>query len=133
MIDNSATPSPAGRPARLGARLAAVVTGVVIGSSAWPAAAEPPATWEESDVVGTDLLLTLGGITLAVIAVISVLTYLPAMMRQNEPVDPALAFRERSEWFGGPRTGVEAATSGSKAVEAGASEESERGGGSGHW
>lgn len=102
----------------------------MLGSWAAPAAADPPETWEESSAGGGELFLILGGLALAVIAVIALLTYLPSMMRHNQTTEPALAFRERSEWFGGPRQGLEDAA---EPGTSGETRDSARGGGSAHW
>ena len=40
------------------------------------------------------------------VAVIALLGYLPSMIRSSRG-DNALTFSESSEWFGGPRTGVD--------------------------
>ncbi len=75
-----------------------------------PALAAPPDTWETSDN-GSPLgrLLFLIGVPLAVIAVVTLLTYLPSLIRgqsaQSEP-----SFGDDPEWFGGPRKGVDATT-----------------------
>lgn len=92
-------------------RATALVLGLALGLVAAPAYAEPPSSpfWEDGDS-GTllDQLLILGGIPLAVILLITLLTYLPAMTNRQSS-ESALAFAERSEWFGGPRQGVGAA------------------------
>jgi hypothetical protein len=41
-----------------------------------------------------------------VFVVLAVLVYLPSMVHRQSS-EPALAFRDRAEWFGGPRRGVE--------------------------
>jgi len=69
--------------------------------------------------------LVLGGIPLAVILLLTLLVYLPSMMR-GQSSEPALAFQERSEWFGGPRKGVDAAPGSSDTDE-------DKGGAGGRW
>jgi hypothetical protein len=83
-------------------RAAAVALGVTAGSLALPALATPN-DWADTDnpsLVGA--LLLIGGPVLAVLAVITLLTYLPSMMRRGSDV---VAYDD-PEWFGGPRTGV---------------------------
>ncbi len=81
--------------------------------------ASPPQGWENA--VNDSVLVTmlkLVGIPLAVIAVITLLTYLPLIMRGGrDAADPTSYFAEHSEWFGGPRTAPEAVESRTAAVE----------------
>jgi hypothetical protein len=114
------------RAATVVARPVAVTLGLVLGSLALPAAATAPESWEEQDT-GSVLqhLLVLGGIPLAVILLLTLLVYLPSMMR-GQSSEPALAFQERSEWFGGPRKGVDAAPGSSDTDE-------DKGGAGGRW
>ena len=88
--------------------MAAVTLGLTLGSVAAPALAAPPEAWPEPDN-GSVLsnLLFLVGVPVLVFVVLALLVYLPSMMRRQS-AEPALAFRERPEWFGGPRKGVEA-------------------------
>ncbi|QIK65752.1 hypothetical protein G7072_04820 [Nocardioides sp. HDW12B] len=84
-------------------RLAVLTTGLALGTAASPASAEPPTAWEQAEDPSTlEFLTVLVGIPLAIIAVLALLTYLPSMIR-GQSTEPALVFRERSEWFGGPR------------------------------
>lgn len=96
-----------------------------------PAAAAPPETWPETDSVSVlDMLLLVLVIPVGLIAVISLLVYVPSMAR-GEKYTPGLAWRNENEWFGGPRGGVEtAAKSDPAAIEA---EGSARGGASARW
>ena len=83
---------------------------VALGSLAVPAHAAPPDTWPEADNGSLlDNLLVLVGVPLVVILAVTLLVYLPSMMRRQSS-QPALAFRDRPEWFGGPRKGVTGAT-----------------------
>jgi hypothetical protein len=76
-------------------------------------------------------LLKLIGIPLLVIAVITLLTYLPVIMRGGRgSADSAGWFAEHSEWFGGPRTTPDAIESRASAVE---SAGDKRGGASARW
>jgi hypothetical protein len=95
------------RPARL--PRAALLTGVFLAStlSTAPAWGAPPETWSDPDNPSLiQALLTLGGWVVGVIAVIALLTYLPSMIRSSRG-DHALTFSEKSDWFGGPRAGVD--------------------------
>ncbi len=85
-------------------RLAVLTTGLALAMAASPAFAEPPSNgWESSeDPSALQTLTVLGGVPLAIIAVLALLTYLPSMIR-GQSTEPALVFAERSEWFGGPR------------------------------
>jgi hypothetical protein len=86
-------------------RAGAVSAGVLLGSWAASAVAAPPEGWEngnnDSMLVS---LLKLVGIPLLVIVGVTLLTYLPSMVRGGRgTADPATYFSEHSEWFGGPR------------------------------
>jgi hypothetical protein len=95
------------RATRVVVRPLVVLVGLALGSLAAPAVATPPESWDNTDNGSAlELLLILGGIPLAVILLLALLVYLPSMMR-GQSSEPALAFQERSEWFGGPRKGVE--------------------------
>ena len=116
------------------ARISAVSLGLTLGSVAAPALAAPPDTdtWAPTDdgPLLNDLLFLLG-VPVLVFVVLALLVYLPTMMRRQSS-EPALAFRERSEWFGGPRKGVDAAsTGGSHRADAG--ETADKGGASARW
>ena len=101
------------RAAAVVARPAAVLLGLFLGFLAAPAAATAPETWSDPDNGSVlENLLILVGIPLAVILLVALLVYLPSMIR-GQSSEPALAFQDRSEWFGGPRKGVEATKSGS--------------------
>lgn len=98
-------------PRRSASRLprTALLTGVILVStlSAAPAWGAPPETWTDTDNPSlAGALLVLGGWIVGIIAVITLLTYLPSMIRGSSS-DGALTFSEKSEWFGGPRTGVD--------------------------
>jgi hypothetical protein len=99
--------TPRRRPARRSRT--ALLAAAVLASSlvATPAWAAPPATWTHPDNPGlAQALLTLGGWVVGIIAVIALLTYLPSMIRGSRG-EGTLTFSEKSEWFGGPRTGVD--------------------------
>jgi hypothetical protein len=103
-------PQPDNQPAvarRLLRSLA--VAAVIVVATAAPALAEPPESWEEPDN-GSSLrtLLILAGIPLLLIVVISTLVVVPSLVR-GQRHGSEVAWRDTSEWFGGPRKGVEAA------------------------
>jgi hypothetical protein len=111
-------------------RTAAVTLGLILGSLAAPALAAPPDAWDEPDNGSMlDNLLFLVGVPVVVFLVLALLVYLPSMMRRQSS-EPALAFRDRPEWFGGPRKGVSGATA---ASEADPSASSSKGGASADW
>jgi hypothetical protein len=104
MADRTTTRRSASRLPRT-----ALLAGVTLVStlSAAPAWGAPPETWRDPDNPGfAEVVLTLGGAIVAIIAVITLLTYLPSMKRGSSG-GGALTFSEKSEWFGGPRTGVD--------------------------
>jgi hypothetical protein len=111
-------------------RTAAVTLGLTLGSLAAPAIAAPPEAWDEPDN-GSMLnnLLFLVGVPVLVFLVLALLVYLPSMMRRQS-TEPALAFRDRPEWFGGPRKGVSGATA---ASETNQSDSAGKGGASARW
>ena len=104
-------------------------SGVLRGSWVASAAAAPPEHWDNAtnDSMLTSLL-KLVGIPLLVIAAVTLLTYLPSMIRGSRgSADPSAYFSDHSEWFGGPRE--------TAAVEApeSASEKPALGGASARW
>jgi hypothetical protein len=104
---NAARTTP---PSRTGLRAGAVTAGVVLGSWVASAVAAPPEGWDSSpnDSMLVSLLKLLG-IPLTVIVVVTLITYLPTMMRGGRgATDSSGWFAEHSEWFGGPRTTPEA-------------------------
>jgi hypothetical protein len=89
-------------------RATVIAGGVAVGLAASPAEAKPPSTWETPDNPSfLHQLLLLGGVPVVVFLVLTLAVYLPTMMRRGS-AEPAVAFQERSEWFGGPRKGVAA-------------------------
>lgn len=97
-------------PFRRAARASVVALGLGLGLVATPALAAPPETWENTDS-GSVLfnVLVFVGVPIGAVLLITLMVYLPAMMR-GESSQPS--FQESAEWFGGPRAGVEAATGG---------------------
>ena len=111
------------------ARIAAVSLGLGLGSLAAPALAARPDTWAEPDTGSLlDNLLFLVGVPVLVFVLLALLVYLPSMMRRQSS-EPALAFRDRPEWFGGPRKGV-GATAVSETEHA---DPTDKGGASARW
>ena len=100
-------------PSRRLLRAAALTSGLVLGSLAAPALAAPPDTdpWQDTGAGSSllDDLLFLVGVPVLVFVAVALLVYLPSMVRRQS-TEPGLAFRERTEWFGGPRKGVDATT-----------------------
>ncbi len=109
--------------------------GVLLGAwaaTATTAVAAPPEGWENAtnDSMLVSLLKLLG-IPLLIIAVITLLTYLPSIMRGGRsPVDATGYFAEHSEWFGGPRATPEAVEGRPVATEG---QLTTRGGASARW
>ncbi len=94
--------TPVRRLSRLGVAFGTLSVMMV----AAPAAASPPETWpapEDDSLLQT--LAFLVGLPLLIIALITLAVYLPSMMR-GQSTEPALAFHDRNEWFGGPRKGL---------------------------
>lgn len=84
--------------------LTALTAGLVLGVAlAAPAAADVPAQgWPENPPVELlDALLLIGGLTLAVILVVTVLSIGPALAR-GERISPGVSASE-NQWIGGPR------------------------------
>jgi hypothetical protein len=96
-------------------RVGVTSVGVLLGSWTAAAVAAPPEGWENSTNDSMLVsLLKLVGIPLLVIVAVTLLTYLPSMIRGGRGAgDPADYFSDNSEWFGGPRTTPEAVESGS--------------------
>lgn len=112
-------------------RLLALAPAVLVPAVAMPAFADAPTTWPTTDSVSPfHFLLVIVGIPLGLAVIITLLVYVPSLVR-GEKYQPGQAWRNENEWFGGPREGVEAADK----VEASAleGESSERGGASARW
>lgn len=113
--------------ARRLSRIAVTAGGLALGSLATPAFASPPSTWNNPPSEGfLHYAWILVGIPLAIIAIISLLVYLPSMIR-GQSSEGAAAFQEHPEWFGGPRRGVDAAEDTAPA------DRSKQGGASARW
>jgi hypothetical protein len=101
-IDNEPT------MARRVARIAVTAGGLLLGSLATPALASPPTDWRNAPDEGfAHYLLVLVAIPLVVILLITLLVYLPSMIK-GQSSESGAAFQDHPEWFGGPRRGVDA-------------------------
>jgi len=117
------------RVVRRAARAVALTPAVVVAAAAAPALASPPEQWEDPpSVSGLDVLLVLFVAPLALFLLITLLVYLPSMVR-GEKYQPGLAWRNEPEWFGGPKDGLAAADRTDPKVL----EQSGKGGASAHW
>jgi hypothetical protein len=117
-------------PAVRRAARALALTPAVLVATAAPAFASPPEQWgTEPSVPALDALLVYLLIPLGIALIITLLVYVPSLVR-GQKYQPGLAWRNEPEWFGGPSSGVEAADE----VEPAAVEaEGERGGASARW
>lgn len=132
------TEKPVGYPSRvmsdLNARVARralralVLTPVVlVPAVAAPALAAPPSTWPDPEPVGAlDYLMVLLIIPLGLALLITLLAYVPSMVK-GEKYTPGRAWRNENEWFGGPKDGLEATDTTEVPADA------ERGGASARW
>lgn len=113
------------------ARAVALVPALLAGMAV-PAFADTPETWADTDPVSTmNVLLILVVFPLGLAAIIGLLVYVPSMAR-GDKYTPGLAWRNESEWFGGPRGGVEASDRARPAAIEGA-KDTDRGGASARW
>ncbi|HEX6247530.1 MAG TPA: hypothetical protein VFZ64_06630 [Nocardioidaceae bacterium] len=95
-----------------------------------PALAVPPEAWPDADPVGAlDFLLLLVLIPLGLTLLIVLLTYVPSMTK-GEKYTPGRSWRGESQWFGGPKDGLEAADKVDLHAEGA---ETDRGGASARW
>ncbi len=110
-------------------RALALTPAVLLPLVSAPALAAPPTTWPEPDPTSAlDYLLLLLIIPAGLALVITVLTYVPVMVK-GEKYTPGRAWRNENEWFGGPKDGLEATDKAAPAEDAGA----DRGGASARW
>ena len=117
-------------------RGAAVTPALLVVLASPHALAAPPENWADPEPTsGLDALLLLAGAPLALMAIITLLVYIPSMARRQR-YTPGLAWRNENEWFGGPVGGVDALDKAEEppALEAGDAENTEsRGGASARW
>ena len=117
-----------GGVARRSLRALVLTPAVLLPLVSAPALAAPPQTWPDPEPVSAlDYLLVLLIIPLGLVLLITLLAYLPAMVK-GEKYTPGRSWRNENEWFGGPKDGLEAADK----VEAPATEP-DRGGASARW
>ena len=120
-------------PRRL-ARALALTPAVLLPLAALPATAAAPEGWpdiEDPSVMG--FLLVLVVIPVALFALISLLAYVPTLVRGGR-YTPGRSWRGETEWFGGPQAGLEAAERETAAVTAGSGDAQDgRGGASARW
>ena len=108
---------------------------ILVTSLTSTAFAEAPSTWDDPPRVSPAyVIMVLVVIPVALFALITLLVYLPSMMK-GEQYRPGHPWRNEAMWFGGPRGGVEAADRAEPtAVSAGHDgDEADRGGTSGRW
>lgn len=124
------------------ARIAATAPAILVLLACGPAVADVPEGpgWEDPEPVSVLYsLVLLGGVPLLLIAVITLLVYVPSMAR-GEKYQPGLAWRNENVWFGGPNGGIEnvdqqdrAAIQASGADDCAGEPEESRGGASVRW
>lgn len=121
-------PSP--RSSRRLLRALALTPALLLPLVAAPALAAPPEAWPDADPVGAlDFLLVLLLIPLGLALLIALLAYLPSMAK-GEKYTPGRSWRGESQWFGGPKDGLEAADKVDLHAEGA---ETDRGGASARW
>jgi hypothetical protein len=115
------------RVARRFLRALALTPAVLLPLVSAPALAVPPSTWPDPEPVGAlEYLLVLLVIPLGLALLITVLTYVPAMVK-GEKYTPGRSWRNENEWFGGPKDGLEASD------KAEVPSDADRGGASARW
>jgi hypothetical protein len=126
---------PLGTLVRGVAALLLLVPALLVTSLTGVAFADPPAQWEDNGHTSPlHVLLVLVVIPVGLFALITLLVYLPSMVRRNESYQPGHPWRSEPEWFGGPRGGVSAVDSTEPPMAVSGSDRSqERGGASGRW
>ena len=118
------------RPSRRALRALVLTPAAVLPLLSAPALAAPPETWTDAEPVGgLDFLLLLLLIPLGLALLIMLLVYVPSMVR-GQKYTPGRAWRSESEWFGGPKDGLEAADKVDLHAEGA---QTERGGASARW
>jgi hypothetical protein len=120
---------------RRAAALLLLVPALLVTSLTGIASADAPVQWEDHGPYSPLYVITiLVVIPAGLFALITLLVYLPSMMRRGESYHPGQPWRNESEWFGGPRGGVGAVDSTEQPLAvSGSARSKERGGASGHW
>ena len=127
--------SPLRTAVRRAAALLLLVPMVLVTSLTGTAFADAPVQWEDSGPYSPLYVITiLVVIPASMFALITLLVYLPSMMRTGESYHPGQPWRNDAEWFGGPRGGVGAVdrTEQPRAVS-GSDHAQDKGGASGKW
>jgi hypothetical protein len=127
--------SPLRTSIRRAAALFLLVPALLVTSLTGIASADAPVQWDDNGPYSPLYVITiLVVIPVGMFALITLLVYLPSMMRKGESYHPGQPWRNESEWFGGPRGGVGAVDSTEQPLAASGSDRSkERGGASGRW
>jgi hypothetical protein len=127
--------SPFRSPLRRLAALLVLVPALLVTSLTGIASADAPVQWEDNGKTSPlHVLLVLVVIPVGLFVLITLLVYLPSMMRKGESYQPGQPWRNGAEWFGGPRGGVGAVDETEQPLAVGGSDRSqERGGASGQW
>lgn len=121
---------------RRAATLLLLVPALLVTSLTGTAFAEAPGQWQDNPPYSPLYVITvLVLIPATMFAVITLLVYLPSMMRKGEGYQPGQPWRNEPEWFGGPRGGVQAVDRTEQPLSVGGSSEEPRGrgGASGQW
>lgn len=119
---------------RRAAHALALTPAVVVTGTAGAAFADPPETWPNGPDVSTlYTLVVLGAVPLALFLLITLLVYLPSMTGRDKAHRSGHAWRGESEWFGGPRGGLEAADAHAAPTLTDGRSTPARGGTSGRW
>ncbi len=123
-------PTPALRRA---ARALALTPALAVTVATGTAFAEAPDTWENTPSVSPlHALLIIAVIPIGLFVLITLLVYVPSMVR-GERYQPGQAWRSEPEWFGGPRSGLDAVDEADRPAVGPGSSESTSGGTSGRW
>jgi hypothetical protein len=119
---------------RRAARVLALAPAVLVTCTAGAALADPPDTWEKAkDVSPLYTVLVLGAIPLGLFLLITLMVYLPSMTGRNKGYQPGQAWHGESQWFNGPRGGLQAADRNAPVAVGDGRSTPVRGGTSGRW
>ena len=118
---------------RRAARILAPVLALLVMGITSTAHADAPDTWENTPAVDPlHALLVLAVIPIGLFLLITLLVYIPSMSKA-ESYRPGQAWRGEPTWFGGPRGGLEAVETESRAEIGSGESGSTRGAVSGRW
>jgi hypothetical protein len=111
----------------------ALTPAILVTSATGAAFADPPESWENGPSVDPlHAVLVLLLIPLGLFLLITLLVYVPSMSR-GQGYHPGEAWRNESEWFGGPRAGLEAVDKAEQPAVGSGEPGADRGGASGRW